>query len=96
MRGGDGQSGESVPVSGTVAAAEPMGAAKRVSLTMLVLGVVLFWPVPLAGCFFLVVAGLGLAISSEVEMTKAAAMASDPTTAPAGGVGAPFDPSESF
>jgi hypothetical protein len=48
------------------------GMAKKISLSMLVLGGALLWPVPLGGVFFLVTAAFGLAIASEASLSDAA------------------------
>ena len=41
----------------------------RVSVIMLVLGLLLLWPVPLGGALLLVTASVGLAIAVESDMT---------------------------
>ena len=79
---------ESAPVG--VALQFP-AAGKRISAAMSLLGVALLWPVPLAGALLLVAGGLGLAISSEADLTPTAAMNTSPAADQSNG-GTPLDP----
>ncbi len=54
------------------------GMGKKMSAAMLLLGLGLLWPVPLAGALVLVSAALGLAVSSEAELIQTTAVTTNP------------------
>lgn len=61
-----------------VGVAPQPGMGKKMSAAMLLLGLGLLWPVPLAGALVLVSAALGLAVSSEAELIQTTAVTTNP------------------